>query len=210
MTQRIPYSSIFMSAFFLSFSFLRSGDRPDLCKITSCFADWRCQEDEWPALKKREMGGVSHGQNLSENDTNHDNENDACEVEMALRGMSVTPAALVPSDCILVREVSILLKSGYGDFDNILLPSDTPPGKYVIEVSDGVSVDCIRTPTSDFISTDSVGLLSPVSQLPTGPVALRNKATLEEMKGLFPVVQPIRVNRQIIFHAVSALQPVTS
>lgn len=155
------------------------------------------------------MGGVSNGQNLSRNDLFNDNESDSCEVEMALRAMNVTPAAPVPSDCTSVRELHVSLKSGYGDFDNILLPSDTPPGKYVIEVSDGVSSNCLRYQTSDFIPTDLVGFFPSPSQALTGHVSSRNKATLEEMKGLFPVVRPIRVNRQILFHAVSVSQPVT-
>ena len=156
----------------------------------------------------REAGGALLQANPPGSDVDLYNETAACEVEMALRTICATSAAPVPSDCKAVREVVVSLISGFGEFDNILLPSDVPTGKYVIEVSDGVSRHCLRYPPPDLIPADSIESPPSFSRPPTESVPCRPRETLEGMKDLFALVRPVRVNRHIIFHAVSVVQPV--
>ena len=57
-----------------------------------------------------------------------------------------------PLDCTAVKEVPLVLFCGSGEIDRIVLPTQTPEGVYVLEVSDGVSEACRRPPGEGLLS----------------------------------------------------------
>ena len=182
---------------------LTSDDLRHICEVTSCYAAWRAQEDRKNARSKIASSDYANTVKRPDSDKSV-----SCTPGKADSGSSP-----VPIDCIAVSEVVVTLQGGYGEVENILLPLDTPPGRYVIEVSDGILPACLRTVAPDTAPLGSLNSSSSSSSSssptckeraagPTSPV--RSRAALEDMKDLAALVNPIRVNRHITFNAVSA------
>lgn len=172
--------------------------------MTSCYAAWRAQGDRKNAGSKISSAEFPHA----------DSRRDSDKSVSGTSGRPDSGSCPVPLDCIAVKEVTVTLQGGYGEVENILLPLDTPLGRYVIEVSDGILPACLRTAALDMnplgslhnsSSSSSSGCSPAVRErvtVPTSPV--RSRAALEDMKDLAAVINPIRANRQIIFNVVSA------
>ena len=170
--------------------------------MTCCYAAWRAQEARKNTGSKISSAECLHTDGRSESDRSAN----------CTAGRVDSGSCPVPVDCIAVNEVVVTLQGGYGEVENILLPLDTPPGRYVIEVSDGILPACLRTvapdmtPVGGLNNSSSSSSCSPIGRertiVPTSPV--RRRAALEDMKDLAAVVNPIRANRNIIFNAVSA------
>lgn len=213
---------------FVCFEFFYSGDRADIPSITSCYSNWRENEKNWVQMKKEEAENFASkliAMNLLENE-NDDNMNEDIEKEKDKEKEIVTddmiskisnkqiinPINLIPSDCKVANEIIVSLIGGYGELDNIILPADIIPGRYIIEISDKIFSNCLRTPAQN-IETENFSDFSeniplnfsdnfsiPSRLIHAAP--LGKKASLEEMKNLFSIVNPIKINRQILFHAV--------
>ena len=106
------------------------GDAADATEVSGCFRAWRERETERAALNaKAGRAAVLQPQEFSEGGV-----------------AQQAAAAAVPGDCLALTELSVPLVCGYGEVESgrILLPIDTPPGKYVIQITDGVLPQCLR------------------------------------------------------------------
>ena len=222
-------------AHFVYFSFFFSGDRADIPSITSCYSNWRENEKNWVQMKKEEAENFASkliAMNLLlENDNNNNDRNDGDmngdiekekdkekeivtddNISKLSNKQIINPINLIPSDCKVANEIIVSLIGGYGELDNIILPADIIPGRYIIEISDKIFSNCLRTPAQN-IETENFSDFSeniplnfsdnfsiPSRLIHAAP--LGKKASLEEMKNLFSIVNPIKINRQILFHAV--------
>jgi hypothetical protein len=172
-------------------SCLTSDDLRHICEVTSCYSAWRAQEARKNTRSKITSAECPHTDSRSDCDRNA-----TCTAGRADPG-----SCPVPLDCTAVNEVVVTLQGGYGEVENIILPLDTPPGRYVIEVSDGILPACLRTLATDMTP---LGNLNNSSSATVPISTVRCRAALEDMKDLAAVVNPIRANRNTIFNAVSA------
>ena len=176
-------------------------DLHHICDVTGCYAAWRAQEEEKHTQKNNKAKfNAEFSRTNSPTGSGKTLSNTA--------GKSNPLCCQIPLDCIAVGEITVTLQGGYGEVGNIILPLDTPPGKYVIEVSDGILPACLRTPAPDInlhsnlVSSSSSLTGTERSAVPTSSV--RTRAALEDLKNLAAVANPIRINRQTIFNAIPA------
>jgi hypothetical protein len=183
---------------------LLGGNSCDVMEITSCYANWRAEEALY-AEREREADTnpnpeqTAREQAIAESsnpnpDPDPDNTGDA--LTLAVPDVC-PPSSLSPS---LVYEAIVSLVGGYGELNNIILPSDTPLGRYVIEVSDGVNIDSLRVQ-----EPASKPNLNPHPEF--NSTANPPKATVTKVKDLVSLVNHVRTSTQIIFTAVASGVP---
>jgi len=134
-----------------------AGDVAAPGEVTALYADWGREQQAWEESKARAAAAAAAAAVAAEaaaaaaaaaavaEEAGEGAENDlAAAAAAAGAGAPSRPA--VPDDCEEVAEVAVTLVCGHGELgsDRVLLPKDVAPGKYVLEVVDGVAAPCLR------------------------------------------------------------------
>jgi hypothetical protein len=188
---------------------VHSGDRCDLTDLTSCFSQWRAQEAEWESLHKKQVEEEMEIARLKEVairekrlSTDQPPPEDSTSTAT---GEAANPAATIdnsatagaepglvrdasiklpPEDCLAVDQIEVNLVCGRGEVETgrLLVPANTPPGRYVLEIIDGVLPACLRNEDSG--------------------ITAKTTATLEDTRFMSQLVRRVKSNHQIVFTVV--------
>jgi hypothetical protein len=186
--------------------------------VTSCFAQWRIQESEWEGQHKKQIEEEMEVARLKEEaereklisadqPTIGDDAAPTAEPSTSTdNNTNTTPGApepgtkdtstslkLPPEDCLAVEQIEVTLVCGRGEVETgrLLVPTNTPPGRYVLEIVDGVLPACLR-------NEDSGGL---------GSVFGAKTAALEDTRYMAQLVRKVKSNHQIMFTVVDPTAP---